>query len=213
MGERLTQFGAQCTGDHLIRQRCLDSEEDAELEGASSALMLYDRGPTGWIFTQLQQGRLTTPPKHSSSGLDLRKKAQSSHCDNAHELIGAARKRGWRCATATTGVPRRPCRTHGPKNKEGGRCSIVQPGLDCKWWPMGTGEFTTLAVLMEIPPYNWRHGKGDYTGGAYPFFGAFVSFMPQPESLKKRDAFESKTMWGIFVGYYVAPGGCTQVTT
>ncbi len=37
MGERPTQLGAQCTGDHLIRQRGLDSEEDAEFEGASSA--------------------------------------------------------------------------------------------------------------------------------------------------------------------------------
>ncbi len=31
--------------------------------------------------------------------------------------------------------------------------------------------------------------------------------MPLPDTFKKRDAFESKTMWGIFVGYHVAPGG------
>ncbi len=31
--------------------------------------------------------------------------------------------------------------------------------------------------------------------------------MPQPETLKQRDAFESKTMWCIFVGCHVAPGG------
>ncbi len=37
MGERPTKLGAQCTGDHLIRQRGLDSEEDTEFEGASSA--------------------------------------------------------------------------------------------------------------------------------------------------------------------------------
>ncbi len=34
-----------------------------------------------------------------------------------------------------------------------------------------------------------------------------MSFIPQPESLRKRNAFESKTMWGIFAGYYVAPWG------
>ena len=48
MGESPMQFGAQCTRCHRIRQRGLDSEEDAEFEGANSALMLYDRG-TDWL--------------------------------------------------------------------------------------------------------------------------------------------------------------------
>ena len=34
-----------------------------------------------------------------------------------------------------------------------------------------------------------------------------MRFMPQPKSFEKRDAFEPQTMWGIFVGYYIAPGG------
>ncbi len=48
MGERPTTLGAQCTGDHLTGQRGLDSEEDAEFEGASPALVLCDRG-TDWL--------------------------------------------------------------------------------------------------------------------------------------------------------------------
>jgi hypothetical protein len=32
-------------------------------------------------------------------------KIQAFYCDNAHELVGAARKCGWRCATAITGIP------------------------------------------------------------------------------------------------------------
>ncbi len=48
MGEWPTQFGVQCTGDHLIRQRGLDSEEDADFDGANSALTLCDRG-TDWL--------------------------------------------------------------------------------------------------------------------------------------------------------------------
>ena len=48
MGEAPTKFGVQCTGDHLIRQRGLESEIDAFYEDANSALMLYDRG-TDWL--------------------------------------------------------------------------------------------------------------------------------------------------------------------
>ena len=48
MGEKPTKFGAQCTGDHLIRQRGLDSGEGANFEGANSALEHFDRG-TDWL--------------------------------------------------------------------------------------------------------------------------------------------------------------------
>ncbi len=105
MGERSTKFGAQRTGDHLIRQRGLDSEEDAEFEGASSALMLYDRG-TDWLDCYPAATRsLDNTVEAFKQWAGPKEKAQSFHCDNAHELIGAARKCGWRCATATTVVP------------------------------------------------------------------------------------------------------------
>ena len=51
MGEAPTKFGVQCTGDHLIRQRGLESDSDATYEDANSALVLRDRGPTGWNAT------------------------------------------------------------------------------------------------------------------------------------------------------------------
>ncbi len=44
MGEAPTKFGVKRIGDHLIRQRGLDSEYDVVFEDANSALMLYDRG-------------------------------------------------------------------------------------------------------------------------------------------------------------------------
>jgi hypothetical protein len=68
----------------------------------------------------------------------------------------------------------------------------------------------TVELVDGDSPYNRRHGKGHYKGLKIPFFGAQVSSMPQPETLKKRAAFEAKAMWGIFVGYHVAPGGCTR---
>ena len=131
MGERPKQFGVQCTGDHLIRQRGLDSEEDAEFEGANAAFMLYDRG-TDWLDCYPAATRsLDSTVEAFKQWAGPEEKVQSLHCDNAHELIGAARKRGWRCATATTGVPQinSPAERMVRKSKEGGRCSIVQSGL------------------------------------------------------------------------------------
>ena len=52
--------------------------------------------------------------------------------------------------------------------------------------------------------YNTRHKQGRIKGLRLPF-GSLVHFMPQLDV--KRDAFESETMWGIFLGYYVLPGG------
>ncbi len=179
------------------------------------ARVLYDRG-TDWLDCYPAATRsLDNTVEAFKQWAGPKEKVQSFHCDNAHELIGAAQEFGWRIATATTGVPQTNGLTERMvrKSKEGGRCSIAQARICGKRLP-GEQErsafTTTLRLLMEIPPYNQRHGKGIYKGKKIPC-GAFVSFMPQPEILKKQDAFESKTMWGIFVGYYVAPGGCTQV--
>ena len=104
-GEEPATFGAQCTGDHLIRQRGLDSEEDAEFEGASSSLMLCDRG-TYWLDCYPDATRsLDNTVEAFKQWAGPQEKVQSFHCDSAHELISAARERGRRCATATTGVP------------------------------------------------------------------------------------------------------------
>ena len=131
MGEKPKKFGAQCTGDHLVRQRGLESEDDASYEGANSALVLYDRG-TDWLDWSIEH----TVEAFKQWAVS-KEKIQAFYCDNAHELIGAARKRGWRCATATTGIPP----TNGlaermvRRGKEGGRCNVVQSGLHGKWWP------------------------------------------------------------------------------
>ena len=165
MGETLTTFGAQCTGDHLIRQRGLESEDDASYEGANSALVLYDRG-TDWLDCYPSATRsIEHTVEAFKQWAGSKEKIQAFYCDNAHELIGAARKCGWRCATATTGIHQ----TNGlaermvRKSKEGGRCNIVQSGLSGKWWPEGIRTYCfahSVELLDGDSPYNRRHGKG-----------------------------------------------------
>ncbi len=151
MGEAPTKLGAQCTGEHLTRQRGLGSEGDAFYDDANSALMLYDRG-TDWLDCYPSATRSI---EHTVQWAGPKYKIQGFHCDNAQELVGAARNFGWRCATATTGIPL----TSGlaerlvRKGKEGGRCNVVQSGLHAKWWP-GEAERTASHMmsssLMEI---------------------------------------------------------------
>ena len=105
MGEKPAKSGAQCTGDHLTRQRGLGSDDDASYEGANSALALYDRG-TDWLDCYPSATRsIEYTFEAFKQWVGLQEKMQALHCDNAHELVGAARKCGWRCATATTGIP------------------------------------------------------------------------------------------------------------
>ena len=134
MGEKPTKFGAQGTGDHLNRQRGLESDDDASYEGANSALVPYDRG-TDWLDCYPSATRSTEHTVEAfKQWAGSKEKIQAFYCDHAHEIIGAARKRGWRCATATMGIPQ----TNGHaermvlKGKEGGRCNIVQSRLSGK---------------------------------------------------------------------------------
>ncbi len=52
--------------------------------------------------------------------------------------------------------------------------------------------------------YNRRHGRGRFKGERIPF-GAFVDFMPQPDT--KLDAMGGRAMPGVFVGCHTHAGG------
>ena len=138
-------------------------EEDAEFEGASSALMMCDRG-TDWLGCYPAATRSHDNTVEAfKQWAGPKEKAQSFHCDNAHELVGAAWKCGWRCATATTGVPQTALQNAwSEKNEDGGRCSIVQSGLCGKWRPGGARTFCfhrNIEIVdgdSPIQPAAWK---------------------------------------------------------
>ena len=88
------------------------------------------------------------------------------------------------------GVAERSVRTV----KEGSSCGIVQSGYSAKWWP-DAGEhfcFSKTVTLVDGDFSNdRRHGRGHFKGERIPF-GAFVDFMPQPDT--KLDGMGGRTM-------------------
>ena len=63
-----------------------------------------------------------------------------------------------------------------------------------------------VTVTNGDSPWNLRHGKGQFAGPLIPF-GCFVDYLPKPETVKQWPKFEPKAHQGIFVEYYLQPGG------
>ena len=141
-------------------------------------------------------------------------KVSSFYCDNAPELVTAARSCQWRLSTATTGMPQtngvaeRSVRTV----KEGTSCAIVQSGYSTTWWPDGSVHFCfskNVALVDGDSSYSRRHGKGHVKGESIPF-GARADFMPLPDTTLV--SMGGKTMQGVFVGYHTHAGGGAATT-
>ena len=144
--------------------------------------------------------------KHFAGSKD---RVSSFYCDKAPELITAARACQWRLSTATTGMPQtngvaeRSVRTV----KEGSSCGIVQSRYSTKWWPDAGEHFCfsrNVALVDGDSSYTRRHGRCHFKGERIPS-GAFVDFMPQPDT--KLDAIGGRTMPGVFVGCHTHAGG------
>ncbi|MCP3878846.1 MAG: hypothetical protein GY701_10710 [Sulfitobacter sp.] len=155
MGPRPKQFGEQCTGDHLFSKEAVENT-DPWFPNASTAVVMHDRA-TQWLdcFPKATKSHADTVEAfHEFAG--TRDKIKQFYCDNSHELLAAARTVGWRCPTATPGVPQ----TNGlaermvRKVKEGARCLLVQAGLPPKWW--------TYAVRAFCFAHNIKMRNGDY---------------------------------------------------
>ena len=94
MGEAATNIDARCTRDHFIRQRGLKSERDAFFDDANSALMLYGRG-ADWLGCYPSATRsIEQTVEAFKQWAGPKENIQAFSCDNAHELVGAARKCG-----------------------------------------------------------------------------------------------------------------------
>ena len=91
----------------------------------------------------------------------------------------------------------------------GGRTSLEQAGLAARWWPHAVKHFCFSCNITEKDgdsPWNKRHQKGGFKGPLIPF-GSLVDFLPSPTKGKAVAKFEPKAIPGIFVGYFLHPGG------
>ena len=200
------------TGDHFFKNAHGqdDGEEDPSFPCDTVALVLYDRA-TRWLAVypkSIKSASHTIEAMQHFAG--PKDKIASFYCDNAPELISGPRALKWRLATATTGMPQ----TNGVaencvrRTKEGGGCGIVQSGFNPQsFWPEAGQHYcfsTNIAIFDGDSTHNRRHRLGHFKGQYVPF-GAYVDFMPQPET--RVESMGAKTIPGVFIGYHVHPGG------
>ena len=205
-----TKFGDQVTGDHFIKGGVVVDDEDPFFPTDTVAVVLYDRA-TKWLAVYPKTTKTTY---HTMEAFQRfggpRDKIKSFYCDNAPELISAARGLHWRLSTATTGMPQ----TNGVAErqvravKEGGGAAIVKSGLNpLTFWPEAGEHYcfsVNIALVDGDSSYHRRHKNCHFKGAQFPF-GAMVDFMPQPDT--KVVSMGAKTIPGVFIGYRIQPGG------
>lgn len=87
------------------------------------------------------------------------------YSDGSPELASVCKKRGWRYATSTPGVPQR----NGLPERvvrtciEGASCMIAQPGLVASWWTECGPHYIDAHDITDGPdgksPYEKRHSE------------------------------------------------------
>ena len=140
-------------------------------------------------------------------------KIESFWSDGSPELKKAARKLEWRAGTS---APHRPSSNgvierYIRKVVEAARALLAQAGFHHALWPVAL-EYAAFALNIEIDwdddglsPYSRRHGI-EFSGERLPF-GCLIDYKPADPDTKELPKFGPRGVPGIFLGYYVAPGG------
>ena len=55
--------------------------------------------------------------------------------------------------------------------------------------------------------WNKRHRKGNFDKKKVIPFGCVVDYLPKPEVSRAMPKFDGRACQGVFVGYYLQPGG------
>ena len=135
---------------------------------------------------------------------------KSFYCDNARELMSAAKELHWMNPTSEPYVPQsnglaeRMVRT----SKEGARALLVQSGLSNEWWPYAIKAFCFARNSFgHEAPYFTRYGT--HCNAKQIPFGALVDFqLPvRPAKDDNPGPFDSQKKLGIFLGWHTQPGG------
>jgi hypothetical protein len=131
-------------------------------------------------------------------------------CDGAKELYKAAVDLGI-CPTTSrpyvsqsNSVVERAIR----HVEEGTRTILLHAGLPPQWWPFAAKFFCFACNIDDSQgPSPWDRRHGSQLEGLRCPFGALVDFLPPKPVLERLPKFGPRGTPGIFLGYYIHPGG------
>ena len=144
-----------------------------------------------------------------------RRKVRYARFDNAPELIAACEEHRIPFETSapyihqTNGL----IESHNRIELYGGKASFEQCGAPLCFWPLALAHFAFSRNLYPVgnsqeSAYEKRFGEGPFNGIRAPFF-ARVRFRPLPpdEDNKYVHRVQPNMVYGVFVGWVLAPGG------
>ena len=93
---------------------------------------------------------------------------------------------------------------------EGAHKLLDHAGLPSCFWSFAV-RFWCHAHNIKLTngdsPWNKRHQKRHFDKHKVIPFGCVVDYLPKPEVVRAMPKFEARACQGIFVGYYLQPGG------
>ena len=210
--EKFTKWGQCLTADHIITR----NKRSLSFMGHKAAIGMLDLG-CNWKELWAVPGKDSVHARHvlinvQGSGPKIKR----FYSDSSPELIQAAQELGIPHDQGTPGIkPRNGVGERvGRDLLEGARCILIHAGLPHKLWPLA-GRYIAFSKNITITdgdsPWNKRHKKGNWDGPLHPF-GCLVDYLPIPDqrdalNLGVKGKFETRSQRGIFLGYFLQPGG------
>ena len=96
------------------------------------------------------------------------------------------------------------------KTAEGASTLLEHAGLPSCFWSIAARFWChahNIKVTDGDSPWNKRHNKGQFDLKKVIPFGTVIDYLPKPEVLRAMPQFEPRGCQGIFMGYYLQPGG------
>ena len=189
------------------------NENSTGINEARYAMVIYDLY-SGWLSFSAQAKKTAAKAKQALKRFDPASRIKSFYCDNAPELIQAARDLGYSNPTST---PYRSTSNAVAERQnrvvlEGTRTVLSQSGCPTYWWPYAGHHFCFSRIITPHPitgvsPFKKRYPeRKDFDGLRLPF-GCAVDFRPPDHVLKEMGKFDEQPLPGLFLGYKVPPGG------
>ena len=180
------RWGDKVTADTMFAT----NDKSAGINAARYAMVIYDLY-SGWLEFSAQAKKSAAKAKQALKRFDPTSRIKSFYCDNAPELIQAARDLGYSNPTST---PYRSTSNAVAERQnrvvlEGTRTVLSQSGCPTYWWPYAGHHFCfsrniTPHPITNVSPFKKRYPKRkDFDGLRLPF-GCAVDFRPPDHVLK-----------------------------
>ena len=201
------KFGDLVNADHIIAH----SEEAMGLMGERDALVVVDRSSE---YVDCFPLMTKTADDAHGALLDFFGPSRPKYMwtDSSPELIRAIKDMHVPHGKATPSRHQNNgyCERTVRKVIEGARTLLEHAGLPSCFWSFAVRFWChahNIKVTDGDSPWNKRHQKGNFDKKKVIPFGCVVDYLPKPEVSRAMPKFEGRACQGIFVGYYLQPGG------